>query len=89
MLRARVTSKGQVTVPLDVRRKLDLQPGDELIFEINSQGELKVKIIKRKKLSELYGSLPTSRPYPGKEKIREETAISISNHLIGKGNDPI
>jgi len=28
----RMTVKGQVTVPLDVRRKLDLKPGDHVEF---------------------------------------------------------
>lgn len=32
---ARITSKGQVTIPAVVRRALTLEPGDELIFEIN------------------------------------------------------
>ena len=29
---ARVTSKGQITVPIDVRKALGLQPGDRLRF---------------------------------------------------------
>jgi AbrB family looped-hinge helix DNA binding protein len=30
----RLTSKGQVTVPAEVRRKLDVQPGEAIIFRI-------------------------------------------------------
>ncbi len=30
---ARVTSKGQITVPRDVRRALGIGPGDTLLFE--------------------------------------------------------
>ena len=32
--RARVTSKGQVTVPVEVRRGLGIEEGDVLIFEL-------------------------------------------------------
>ncbi len=32
--RARVTSKGQVTVPVEVRRALDVEEGDTLVFEV-------------------------------------------------------
>ena len=31
--RAKITSKGQITVPRDVRRALGVQAGDHLVFE--------------------------------------------------------
>jgi len=31
--KARITSKGQITVPHEIRRALGLRPGDSLIFE--------------------------------------------------------
>jgi antitoxin PrlF len=30
---AKITSKGQVTVPRDIRRALGVRPGDKLVFE--------------------------------------------------------
>ncbi|MGH9790593.1 MAG: AbrB/MazE/SpoVT family DNA-binding domain-containing protein [Candidatus Acidiferrales bacterium] len=30
---AKITSKGQITVPREVRRRLGVRPGDRLIFE--------------------------------------------------------
>jgi len=36
--RARVTSKGQVTVPRDIRRLLGVQSGDSLIFQADENG---------------------------------------------------
>jgi AbrB family looped-hinge helix DNA binding protein len=35
---ARVTSKGQITIPLEVRRALRLQKGDTVIFDVDAQG---------------------------------------------------
>ena len=35
---ARITSKGQITVPLAVRRALGVQPGDALMFETDEAG---------------------------------------------------
>jgi AbrB family looped-hinge helix DNA binding protein len=29
---AKVTSKGQITIPLDIRQKMDLKKGDKIIF---------------------------------------------------------
>ena len=36
--RARVTSKGQLTVPKSVRDALGVVPGDDLVFEVGPQG---------------------------------------------------
>lgn len=35
---ARITSKGQITVPHEVRRALGVRPGDQLLFEQDSKG---------------------------------------------------
>ena len=35
---ARITSKGQITVPREVRRVLGVGPGDRLLFESDKRG---------------------------------------------------
>ena len=35
---ARITSKGQITVPRDIRRALGVRPGDRLLFEVEEGG---------------------------------------------------
>ena len=35
---ARITSKGQITVPQDIRHRLGVRPGDRLLFESDSRG---------------------------------------------------
>lgn len=37
-VRAKVTSKGQITIPVSIRRKLGLKPGDHLRFEPRKDG---------------------------------------------------
>jgi antitoxin PrlF len=34
----RVTSKGQVTIPRDVRKRLGITPGSEVDFELDKRG---------------------------------------------------
>jgi antitoxin PrlF len=34
----RVTQKGQVTIPLEVRRALGIHPGSDVEFELDEQG---------------------------------------------------
>lgn len=40
---ATITSKGQVTIPKEIREKLDLQEGDQLEFVITDDGELTIR----------------------------------------------
>jgi len=44
---AKITSKGQITVPRDVRRALGLQAGDHLVFE-SIGDEVRVRALKTK-----------------------------------------
>jgi AbrB family looped-hinge helix DNA binding protein len=38
VIRAKVTSKGQVTIPVEVRKSLGVKPGDKLRFELQDGG---------------------------------------------------
>lgn len=40
MSKARMTSKGQLTVPADIRRALGLERGDTVAFELQDEGAL-------------------------------------------------
>lgn len=40
---AKLSSKGQVTIPAEVRKALHLKPGDSLIWEIQSDGRISVR----------------------------------------------
>lgn len=46
-LRARVTSKGQLTIPVEVRRTLGVKSGDSLIFEVGDDGEVRVSVARK------------------------------------------
>ena len=57
MPRAKITSKGQITIPASVRRRLDLSSGDELVFRFHEDGELTVFPASRSQVRSLAGSL--------------------------------
>ncbi|MBW2263401.1 MAG: AbrB/MazE/SpoVT family DNA-binding domain-containing protein [Deltaproteobacteria bacterium] len=44
----RITSKGQVTIPVEIRERLGLLPGSEVVFEVDGNA---VKIVKVKRKS--------------------------------------
>lgn len=43
MATAAITSKGQITIPIEVRRKLGLKPGDRVRFVESENGEIILK----------------------------------------------
>ena len=43
MNRARVSSNGQITVPVEIRLKLNIKEGDKIIFLENVNGEIIVQ----------------------------------------------
>lgn len=59
MAKAKITSKGQVTIPKKVREKLDIHPGDEIIFKQNKRGETVIESDK-KSIKRLAGILHRS-----------------------------
>ncbi|MHB8506415.1 MAG: AbrB/MazE/SpoVT family DNA-binding domain-containing protein [Acidimicrobiales bacterium] len=56
---ARITAKGQVTIPAAVRRALALDKGDEVIFEVEpAPGGTRAQLRKAADFMALAGSVP-------------------------------
>lgn len=75
MPEAKITSKGQITVPKEVRKALNVQEGDVLDFVIDERGQVTVRTL-RGDFRRLRGILarPGQRPVSVKEmndSIRE------------------
>ena len=73
--RARITSKGQVTIPVAVREQLGLRQGDEIAFEPTT---MRFSAVARRKLSDLYGILAPDRPMPPFDWEREREAAAAA-----------
>lgn len=74
MVKSRLSSKGQVTIPKPVREALGLSPGEEVVFEIR-EGEAILRPRRRVPLEALLGRLGGRQPFPGEEgevQAREE-----------------
>ncbi|OGY09963.1 MAG: hypothetical protein A2782_04650 [Candidatus Blackburnbacteria bacterium RIFCSPHIGHO2_01_FULL_43_15b] len=72
-----ITQKGQVTIPVEVRRLLRLRSGDKVRFVVTQKKEVKIKTAERTSIMHLYGSLKPRVKVPkfktGEELIRWES----------------
>ena len=71
-----LTSKGQITIPKNLRDLLSIGTGDKLEFIINDQGELVIKPITKKAI-DVFGKL---------SKYKKDKPVSIEemNEAIAK-----
>ena len=73
--RAKITSKGQVTIPAPVLEQLGLRIGDEILFEPKT---LRFSAAPRPKLSDLYGVLAPKGPMPPFDRQAERDAAAAA-----------
>jgi AbrB family looped-hinge helix DNA binding protein len=83
---SRVTSKGQVTIPADVRKALAIEQGDDLLFDVAPDQTARLRVIKRQRLSDLYGALRSPQSYPGKEEVREQVGRALGKRAKAQGS---
>ena len=71
-IQAKVTSKGQVTIPKSVREALGLQQGDGLLFRVH---DTRAVIAKTPDFLDLAGSVPAPKGRRGSqwEEVRRHT----------------
>ncbi len=78
---ARVTAKGQVTIPAQVRRALGIQVGSELLFEVRPDRTALIQPVRRRRLPELAGALRPTRPFLGMTAVREEVGRRLGESM--------
>jgi AbrB family looped-hinge helix DNA binding protein len=59
---AKMSSKGQVTLPVEIRRALDLKEGDQVDFYLDQSSRTVELVARNLKLSDLQGLLKSSAP---------------------------
>ena len=76
----KVTSKGQVTIPKEMRDQLGINDQDQLLFAVDGD-RLIATPVRRKPLGELYGSLPATKPYAGHDKVRQKLRRDLGKRI--------
>ena len=66
---ARITSKGQITVPRDIRRTLGVRPGDRLVLESDSRG-VRIRPLRARSPFEKYRGIGNPEIPSGRKAVR-------------------
>jgi AbrB family looped-hinge helix DNA binding protein len=80
---AKITSKGQITVPREVRRTLGVRAGDRLIFESDGKG-IRVRSLRQKSSFSKYRGIGNPEIGSGKKSIGQWLRDLRGNDLRGK-----
>jgi antitoxin PrlF len=79
---ATITSKGQVTVPAEIREKLGVKAGDRLHFRLTESGKLTVTPIRRRSIFDSLDELKL--PSIGRPVTREDIDSAIEQEITAR-----
>jgi AbrB family looped-hinge helix DNA binding protein len=82
MSETRMTSRGRITLPREVRVTLNLRPGDRIRFLPQEDGTVRMRAI-NKDISSLIGILPRPRRARTIEEINEGIAMGAVRSGLG------
>ncbi|WP_049909451.1 AbrB/MazE/SpoVT family DNA-binding domain-containing protein [Halorubrum saccharovorum] len=72
-----VSDRGMVTIPAELRRRLDIEPGDKLRWTTDDEGNLSVEVVKQR-----YGAFDDFEP------VSMGGGGSETHDLAGHEDDP-
>lgn len=76
---ARITSKGQITVPHEIRRLLEVKPGDRLVFESDGS-RTEVRPVRKRTPFDKYRGIGNGRAGSGRKAV-----VRAIGELRGRG----
>ncbi len=76
---ATITSKGQITVPAEIREKLGIKAGDRLHFRLTDSGKLTVTLIRWRSIFDHLDELKL--PSIGRPVTREDIDAAIEQEV--------
>ncbi len=88
MALAKVTSKGQITIPAEVRAELGLKAGDSVMFYRNPVGGYSV-LARNKSIRDLKGILPRPARAVSIEEMNEAIAEEAVNSGLGISREEV
>lgn len=76
-----VTSKGQVTIPADIREHLGIKPKDRVRFEVSPDGTVRITSAPSR-IAALFGSVEPLTPPKTDEALRQEFEEGVAASVL-------
>jgi AbrB family looped-hinge helix DNA binding protein len=83
----RISSRGQIVIPMEIRKTLGLGEGDYLTFIVEKNGKVEVEVVKKQRISELFGILKTHKSFKPVDEIRKESYEKIAQKELKDGEE--
>ena len=81
-----VTSKGQVTIPVNIREHLGIKPRDQVRFEVTEDGSVRVTPAPSR-LTALFKSVKPSRIHKDDITLRREFEEGVAEAALHRGEE--
>jgi AbrB family looped-hinge helix DNA binding protein len=79
-----VTSKGQVTIPAEIREYLGIKPRDKVQFEVDADGSVRVSPAPSR-LSAVFASVKPSTVHKDDATLRREFEEGVAEEALRRG----
>jgi antitoxin PrlF len=79
-----VTSKGQVTIPREIRQHLGIKPKDKVQFEVAADGSVRVSAAPSR-LAAVFDSVKPSRLHKDDATLRREFEEGVAGDALARG----
>jgi AbrB family looped-hinge helix DNA binding protein len=83
MQQAKVTFKGQITIPKVVRDALNIEEGDSVTLRVEGDHAI-LRPVKKKTILEFFGAFPATKPYPGTVSLRKRVGKKLGENLCNR-----
>jgi len=83
MVRAKISSKGQIVLPKAVREALGVGSGDEVRFALGN-GEAVIRPVRSVPLEQLVGRLGAGHPFAGRKRERAAMEREVAREALGE-----
>jgi AbrB family looped-hinge helix DNA binding protein len=80
-----MTRKGQITVPAEIRRALNLRQGDKLVFSLDDEGSGRISVRPIRSVADMTAGIVQPRRRPENlKRLRQEALDEVAADVLGE-----